>query len=803
MNVDKIVSEMSLEEKAALCSGKNFWESAHVERLGLSSVFFSDGPHGLRKQNASGDNLGLSKSIKATCFPTASCIASSFDRKLLRQYGKSLGEQCVAENVDVILGPGVNIKRSPLCGRNFEYFSEDPYLTGEIASNFIKGVQSQKIGVSIKHFAVNNQEKRRMTVSSEVDDRALREIYLRAFEKAVKEQQPYTIMCSYNKINGVSSSENDFLLNKILRDEWGYDGAVISDWGATNNRVDGIKAGLDIEMPSSGTVNTNKIINAVKDGTLSENDLDKVVKRIVALINKAQAPKNENIVYDRNEHLKRAIKFAKESIVLLKNDGVLPLSKDKKIAVIGEFASKPRYQGSGSSRINSYKTIGFLESLYDNENYTYSQGYNTKRDVVDEALEAEAIYNAKNSDVAVVFAGLTDSFESEGFDRTSLEMPSCQNRLIEKICEVQENVVVVLHNGSPITMPWLDKVSAVVECYLAGDGVGIAQKHILFGKTNPSGKLAESFPKSLDDVSCKNNFPGNRNTVEYRESIYVGYRYYDKNDVDVLFPFGFGLSYTEFEYSSIKLSKKTKQNGENLTLSFKIKNVGDYDGAEAAQIYVRPVDSKVFKAEKELKGFEKVFLKKGEEKEIEIVLSDDAFCHYDIASSSWKTESGKYEILVGSSSRDIRLVKPVEVKGDKIDETDVPECYMTGNVQDVSKEDFEALLGRQLPDPDPQIDKITLNDTIECASNSKWGKRVIKLINAVTSTMTSTSMGDGAMLSNVIFETPISKFVTMTGGSFTEESATKLVNILNDDDVSKNFLGILKGLPKMLIDLIK
>ena len=803
MNIDKIISEMTLEEKAALCSGKNFWEGAEVERLGLKSVFYSDGPHGLRKQNASGDNLGLSKSIKATCFPTASCIASSFDRKLLRQYGKSLGEQCVAENVDVILGPGVNIKRSPLCGRNFEYFSEDPYLTGEIASNFIKGVQSQKIGVSMKHFAVNNQEKRRMTISSEVDERAFREIYLSAFEKAVKEQQPYTIMCSYNKINGTLSSENELLLNKILRDEWGFDGVVVSDWGATNDRVQGIKAGLDVEMPGSGCVNTSKIIAAVKDGTLDENDLDKVVRRIVALIEKVKAPKNDNVVYDRNEHLKRAIKFAKESIVLLKNDSVLPLNKDKKIAVIGEFASKPRYQGSGSSRINSYKTISFLESLHDNDNYTYSQGYNTKRDVVDEALEAEAIYNAKNSDVAVVFAGLTDSFESEGFDRTSLEMPSCQNRLIEKICEVQENVVVVLHNGSPITMPWLDKVSAVVECYLAGDGVGIAQKHILFGKTNPSGKLAETFPKSLDDVSCKNNFPGNRNTVEYRESIYVGYRYYDKNDVDVLFPFGFGLSYTEFEYSSIKLNKKTKQNGQSITLSFKIKNIGNYDGAEVAQIYVRPTESKVFKAEKELKGFEKVFLKKGEEKEVQIVLSDRDFSHYDVASSDWKIESGKYNILVGSSSRDIRLEKMIEVKGDEIEALDVPECYMTGKVQDTSKENFEKLLGRQLPDPNPEFDKITINDTIECASNSKWGKRVIKLINAITSTMTSTSMGDGSMLSNVIFETPISKFVTMTSGNFTEDSANKLVNILNDDDVSKNFLGILKGLPKMLIDFIR
>lgn len=803
MDIEKVLSEMTLEEKAVFCSGKSFWSSAQSVRHDIKSINFSDGPHGLRKQGSNADNLGLSKSIKATCFPTGSCIASSFDRKLLRQYGKSLGEQCQAEDVQVILGPAVNIKRSPLCGRNFEYFSEDPYLAGEMAANYIKGVQSQGVGVSMKHFAVNNQEKRRMTVSAELSERAFREIYLRAFEKAVKNAKPWTLMCSYNKINGVYSSENKYLLEDILRDEWGFDGAVISDWGAANDRAVGVKNGLDIEMPSSGLVNTKKIIEAVLNGKLKEEDLNKAVRRVLKLIDKALNGKKEDVEYDRVDHLKRAIKFAKESMVLLKNDGVLPLDKEKSIAVIGAFAKEPRYQGSGSSRINSYKTISFLDALYDHKNFTFSKGYNTDKDETDKALLGDAVRKAQKADVAVIFAGLTDSFESEGFDRLNLEMPSCQNELIEKICEVQENVVVVLHNGSPVAMPWINKVSAVLECYLAGDGVGIAQKHILFGKTSPSGKLAETFPIDTDDVSCKNQFPGGQKTVEYREDIFVGYRYFDKKNVDVLFPFGHGLSYTQFAYSSLKLNKRVFRSGEIVTASFKIKNVGSFDGAEVCQVYVKPEQLNVYKAEKELKGFDKIFLKVGEEKEVQIELSDDAFNHFDVASNSFKIEEGKYTIQIGASSKDIKLEKSLDVKGETFEKAAIPEKYYNGDVKYASKEEFEELLGRELPEADFSDDKITINDTIERAQNGKWGHKLSKLIDGVTSLMSSTSMGDGSMIKNVVFETPISKFVTMTEGKFSEKSAESLVNILNGEEVPKNFGKILQGVPEMIYKFIK
>ena len=804
MDIEKIISKLSLEEKASLCSGKGFWNTKTIERLGIAPIMVSDGPHGLRKQEAGEDNLGLGDSIKAVCFPTASCIASSFDREMIFDYGKSLGQQCQGENVNVILGPAVNIKRSPLCGRNFEYFSEDPYLTGEIAANYINGVQSQGVGTSIKHFAANNQEKRRMSVSSEVDERAFREIYLYSFEKAVKESQPWTVMCSYNKINGTYASENNRLLNQILRDEWGFDGLVVSDWGAVSDRVKGIESGLDLEMPSSGNYNTDKIVKAVKNGKLSEEKLNTAVRNVLNLVDKALENNKERQIFDRNHHLKKAIEYAEKSMVLLKNNGVLPLKKDKKIAFIGAFAKTPRYQGSGSSRINSFRTISALDAVKGIDNISYAQGYNTKEDKVDLKLENEALLCAKNADVAVIFAGLTDSFESEGFDRTTLEMPKCQNELIEKICKVQKNVVVVLHNGSPVSMPWLDNVSAVLECYLGGDGVGKAQTNILFGNTCPSGKIAETFPINLEDVSSSSNFPGNEKTVEYRESIYVGYRYFDKAKKNVLFPFGFGLSYTQFDYSDLKLSSKTQRRGKEIKVSFKIKNIGNYDGAEIAQIYVAPKNNKTFKAVKELKGFEKVYLKSGEEKEVTVTLDDRAFSHYDTNQNDWLMESGNYEILVASSSEDIRLSEKITVKGDDFEVIEVPQCYVDGDVSDVSREDFEKLLGRALPISEkPEGEKITIYDTLEDAKNTKWGRRIRSLILKVTSMMSNTSLGDGSMLACTVFETPITRYITMTEGKFTEEMAKSLANILNGDKTAKNVGIILKNIPAMVYKLLK
>ena len=597
LNIEEILNHLSLEEKASLCSGADSWHTEAIERTGLPAVMLSDGPHGLRKQDETTYQIGPDESIKAVCFPTASAMACSFDRELIYKAGAALGEECQSEDINVLLGPGINMKRSPLCGRNFEYYSEDPYLAGELGAAFVNGVQSQGAGTSLKHFAANNQEWRRMSISSEMDERTLREIYLAAFEKVVKKAQPWTIMCSYNRINGTYSCENNWLLNKVLRDEWGFKGLVMTDWGAMNNRIEAIKAGLDLEMPSSHGETDKLLVAAVKDGSLPEEVLDKAVRRVLELADKSVTNKKQT-TYNKEEHHRLAKNTAVNSAVLLKNNGILPLSGNEKIAVIGKFADIPRIQGGGSSHINCFKTESALEALGNQYNYTYSQGYNTDKDETDKILLDKAVKNAADADVAVIFAGLPDSFESEGFDRTHLDMPECQNHLIEEIYKVQKNIVVVLHNGSPVLMPWLGKAGAVLEMYLAGQASGAAAADLLFGKANPSGKLAETFPLRLEDNPSYLDFPGSRDKVHYSEGIFIGYRYYDKRNMDVLFPFGHGLSYTTFRYSNISIEKDgVITNGNPLTLNAcdtdKIKvyvditNTGNMAGAEIVQLYVK------------------------------------------------------------------------------------------------------------------------------------------------------------------------------------------------------------------------
>ena len=553
-DVKGIIREMTLEEKAGMCSGKDFWHLKGVERLGIPEVMVSDGPHGLRKQAAEADHLGLNESIKAVCFPTACATACSFDRDLLEEMGERIGDECQAEDLSVILGPAVNIKRSPLCGRNFEYFSEDPYLASQMAAAHIKGVQSKNVGTSIKHFAANNQEHRRMSCSSEVDERTLREIYLAAFETAIKESKPDTVMCSYNRINGEFASENHWLLTEVLRDEWGFDGYVMSDWGAVNDRVKGLKAGLELEMPASGGTTDKEIVEAVKNGELDEAVLDRAVERILNIVFKFVDNRQEG-KFDKEEDHKLAAKIEAESMVLLKNEGVLPLpTQGKKIAFIGKFAEAPRFQGGGSSHINSFKITGALEAAKEVAQVTYAQGYDIKEDVIDQDMLNQAVETAKEADVAVIFAGLPDAFESEGYDRSHMRMPQCQNTLISEIAKVQENVVVVLHNGSPVEMPWADEVKGILEAYLGGQAVGQAEVDVLFGKANPCGKLAETIPYKLADNPSYLNFPGDGQTVEYNEGVFVGYRYYDTKEMPVRYPFGYGLSYTTFEYSDLQLS---------------------------------------------------------------------------------------------------------------------------------------------------------------------------------------------------------------------------------------------------------
>ena len=685
LDVKKLVNELTLEEKASLCSGADFWHTKAIDRLNIPAAMVSDGPHGIRKQENLADHMGVAESIKAIGFPTASAMACSFDRDLLHKVGDALGEECVAEDLAVLLGPGINMKRSPICGRNFEYYSEDPVVAGELGAAFVNGVQEHGVGTSLKHFAANNQEWRRMSISAEIDERTLREIYLAAFETVVKKAQPWTIMCSYNRINGVYSCENDWLLNKVLRDEWGFEGLVMTDWGAMDERVPSLKAGLDLEMPDCHGETDKLIVKAVQSGELEESVLDTAVERILTMVDKYLTarkdidpasmvhplPSSVERGYDVAAHHALARTTAEQSAVLLKNEDILPLQKDKKIAFIGEFAKVPRIQGGGSSHINNTSIESALDAAGDS--VSYAQGFHIDEETTDETLLQEAITLAKESDVAVIFAGLPDSFESEGFDRTHLNMPANQNELIARISEVQPNVVVVLHSGSPIAMPWLDKVAGVLQMYLAGQASGGAAVNLLFGDATPCGKLAETFPLHLEDNPSYLNFPGNREKVCYQEGVFIGYRYYDKKKMDVLFPFGYGLSYTDFTYSNMKVTVNGKnaadvdviKETDEIVVTADITNTGNCDGAEIVQLYIKNPVVYEIRPEKELRDFAKVFLKAGETKTVTFTLNARAFSYYETRIHDWYAESGDYEILLAASSRDIRLQDTVSITGSK------------------------------------------------------------------------------------------------------------------------------------------
>ena len=662
MDIRKLVSEMTLEEKAGLCSGLDFWHTKPVERLGVPSVMVSDGPHGLRKQDDHVDNLGINESIKAVCFPAASASAASFDRETLKLVGENIGDSCQHEKLAVVLGPAVNIKRSPLCGRNFEYFSEDPYLAGELAVSLIQGIQSRNVGTSIKHFAANNQEHRRMSSDSVVDERTLREIYLYPFEQAVKRAQPWTVMCSYNKVNGTYASENPWLLTEVLRKDWGFQGYVMSDWGAVSDRVKGVAAGLDLEMPGSGGVNDRRIVEAVRAGELDEAVVDQAVERILTINQRYLEKARPETVWDMEAQHELARKAAAGCMVLLKNeDNLLPLKESDKVAVIGLFARKPRYQGGGSSHINSFKVTSLMDELQENPNVTYAQGYQTAKDETDEALLQEALTKAAAAEKVVIVAGLPDSFESEGYDRKHMRMPDCQVELIEKVSQVNPNTAVVLYNGSPVEMPWIGSAKAVIEAYLGGQAVGGATCDVLYGKVNPSGRLPESFPLKLEDNPSYLTYGGEGNTAIYNEGVFVGYRYYDRKKMDVLFPFGYGLSYTTFAYSNLKLSADSIQDTATLTVQVDVTNTGAVAGKEVVQLYVGDVESTVFRPVRELKEFAKIELQPGETKTVTFTLGKRAFAYWNTQLNDWHVETGDFRIEIGRSSRDIVLEKTVKV----------------------------------------------------------------------------------------------------------------------------------------------
>lgn len=806
MKHQELLNKLTLEEKVALCSGKDFWTLKGIDRLGIPEITLTDGPHGLRKKNPDSNKSSLSASVPTTCFPTAVTTACSWDEDLLFSMGEALGEECLSERVSVILGPGVNIKRSPLCGRNFEYFSEDPLLAGKMAAALIRGIQSKNVGASLKHFAANSQEKKRMTIDSVIDERALRETYLTAFEIAVKEAQPRTVMNAYNKLNGTYCSDNGYLQNKILRDEWGFEGLVVTDWGAANDRVTGMINGNDLEMPTSGGYNDAKVCKAVREGRMSAESVDICTDRVLDLIMKSKAALTETC-YDKNAHHDLAAKICSESLVLLKNeDNTLPLKKEQTVAVIGEMARCPRYQGAGSSNINPTRLDDAFDALL-KKGYklSFAPGYNKKKDEINEIMLKDACIVAQRADSVLLFIGLTEEYESEGYDRSHLNMPSSHVKLLEEILKVNSNVTVVLYGGSPVTVPHLDKIKALVNGYLGGQAGGTALAELLSGDKNFSGKLAETYPLCLEDTPCAKIYPATGTTAEHRESIFIGYRYYDSAKKDVLFPFGYGLSYTAFKYSSLKLSKKKIKDTDELTVSFRIKNTGKADGAEIAQLYVKDVDSTVFRPEKELRGFKKVFLKAGEEKTVEIVLSKRAFAYYNVNINDWHVESGDFEILVGASSRDIRLEGKVKVEGTV--EALVPDyreaapCYYNGTMNNATAEEFEAILGRSLPPStlDPNA-PLTILNSLGDAAGTKWGKVINNLIDKALGAVAGEDQAMG-MAKAMVLEIPIRDFVTMSAGVFSEEMAKGLLMILNSEKPAFGLGKILAGLAGAIMKL--
>lgn len=758
MDIKSLVSQMTLEEKASLCSGLDFWHTKPVERLNVPAVMVSDGPHGLRKQDQQADHLGVNESIKAVCFPAACASAASFDPALAEQIGEAVGDTCQHEEVSVVLGPAVNIKRSPLCGRNFEYFSEDPYLAAEMAVGLTKGVQSRNIGVSVKHFAANNQEHRRMSSDSQVDERTMREIYLPAFEMAVKRAKAWTVMCSYNRINGVYASQNKEYLTDILRGEWGFDGYVMSDWGAVSDRVAGVAAGLDLEMPSSGGTNDRRIVEAVRAGKLDEKVVDLAAERILTINYRYLENAKPDTVWDKEAQHELARKLAAECMVLLKNDdGILPLSEDESVAVIGKFAKEPRYQGGGSSHINSFKVTGLMDALEGVANVAYAQGYDILNEQPDESLIAQAVKAAKMAKVAVIVAGLPDAFESEGYDRTHLRMPKCQEELIARVAEANPNTVVVLYNGSPVEMPWIGKVKAVIEAYLGGQAVGGATKDVLYGTVNPCGRLPESFPLKLEHNPSYLTYGGEKDVAVYNEGVFVGYRYYDKKQMDVLFPFGYGLSYTSFEYKNLTVSSESIKDIDTLIVTVDVTNTGKVAGKDVVQLYVGDAESTVFRPVRELKGMVKVMLKPGETRTVSFTLDKRSFAYWNTVIHDWHVESGVFHIEIGHSSRDITLTHDVMVEST----VKLPERYTVDTIfMDLVASDKADVLK-------PLIDQMKAN----IGPSHAEGERSDAASSAISEDM----------MEAMLRYSPLRGLLSFAPGMMTYEELEALVNQMNED----------------------
>lgn len=778
LKYESIISKMALEEKALMMSGKNTWQTVDFEKYGIPSMTMSDGPHGLRRQAGAGDHLGLNASLPATCFPTAATVANSWDEELGEEIGAALAEEAATMDVNVILGPGLNIKRSPLCGRNFEYFSEDPYHAGKMAAAYVRGMQSKGGAACPKHFAANSQELRRMANDSVVDERTFREIYTTGFEIAVKEGKAKAIMSAYNEINGVYANENSHLLQEILVDEWGFDGCVISDWGGSNDHALGVQNGSHLEMPGTGKSGMRDIVKAVQAGTLKEEVLDQRLDELLSLIfaTHSTTEKAKGTTFDVEAHHKLARKAAEESIVLLKNqDNILPLKPGTKVAVIGDFAKKPRYQGAGSSLVNPAKEPEAILDMigeYDIVMVSYEQGYVRNRppkmDLLRKAKEA-----AKSADVVLFFGGLDEISESEGLDRTHMMMPNAQGMLIDELSTVNENLVVVLSAGSAIEMPWHQYVKGIVHGYLGGQAGASAMLNVLTGKVNPSGRLNETYPIHYEDTPCYHYYPGKERSSEFREALYVGYRYYTTIDKKVRYPFGYGLSYTKFRYYNLKVNEQG--------VTFGIANTGDVAGAEVAQLYIGKKSDTVFRPVRELKGFKRVVLAPGEETEVTIPFDDKTFRFFDTRTNTWEIESGEYQIMIGTDAETMQLQAPMQVNGTVAEgpyrRDKMPE-YFSGKVKVVGDEAFEQLYGRPIPDGS-WSGEIGMNDAV---CQLYYGKGIIgKIFYGMLRLMLKISEWQGKPNLNVLFNynMPIRGYAKMTGGFVTMEMARALTEMAN------------------------
>lgn len=754
MDAKEIISKLTLMEKAALLSGKNEWESRDIPRLGIQSITFSDGPHGLRRQEGAGDHLGLNASLPATCFPTAATVANSWDPSLGEEIGAALGEEAVAQNVDVLLGPGLNMKRSPLCGRNFEYFSEDPILAGKMAAAYVRGIQSKHVYSCPKHFAVNSREYRRMAMNAVVDERTLREIYLTAFEIAVKEGGAKTIMSAYNEVNGKYANENDHLLVDILRNEWGFDGIVVTDWGASNDHVAGVKCQSNVEMPNPGLDSARELIKAATEGEgrITEEEIDRAILPIIEAA--IYFKENDHTKgFDKEAHHAIAKKAAVNSAVLLKNDeDILPLKAGTTVCLRGPFVDKPRYQGSGSSQVNSTKVETIREQI---ANY-----------------DLNVIDDPEKADVVLFFFGLDEIAESEGADRMSIDVPEYQIKELEELTVYNKHIIGVMSAGSSVKMPWLGNLQALLHGYLTGQAGASALLDIIVGKEIPTGKLSESYPFAYTDCSIVNYADTEKRNLQYREGPFIGYRYYDTADVAVQFPFGFGLSYTTFEYSALSVSEEG--------IKFTIKNTGNRDGAEIAQMYIGKSESGLIRPKKELKGFKKVWIKAGESADVEIPFDDKTFRYFSTVSNKWEIEGGEYEIYVGGNVRDIELTGRITKTGTitelPYDIESLP-SYKTGKVRNVHYEEFEKLYAAPLPEE--KVGPLDINDALCQMKDAKSG--LCRLVYKVLKSNLDKSYEKGVPDLNTMFiyNMPFRAMSKMTGGAVSREMAESIVTIAN------------------------